>query len=160
MSSDRAYIAVAGGSVATPESERLAEEVGSALARRGAVLVCGGLGGLMEAACRGARAAGGTTIGILPTEDRDVGNEYLDVAIATGLGEIRNTLIVRSVDAVIAIDGEFGTLSEIGFALRIGKPVIGLNTWQLATPTDGRDPIVRVDTAEEAVDRALAVARR
>lgn len=159
MTTDRPYIAVVGGSVATAGSERLAEEVGGALARRGAVLVCGGLGGVMDAACRGAKAAGGTTVGILPTDDRADGNEHLDVALATGLGEIRNTLIIRSVDAVIAIDGEHGTLSEIGFALRIGKPVIGLDTWALATPADGRDPVVRVNTPEEAVERAIAAAK-
>ncbi len=113
----------------------------------------------MEAACRGAKGAGGTTVGILPTDDRDAGNDHLDVALATGLGEIRNTLIVRGVDAVIAIEGEFGTLSEIGFALRIGKPVIGLNTWDLSTPAGGDDPIVRVATPEEAVERAIAAAR-
>lgn len=153
---DTVYIAVVGGEDAPPEHQRLAEEVGRALARRGAVLVCGGLGGVMEAACRGAKAERGTTVGILPTDDRSAGNDYLDVALATGMREMRNTLVVRCADAVIAVDGEFGTLSEIAFAVQIGKPVIGLDTWALATPADGHDPIVRVSSPEEAVERALA----
>lgn len=153
----RAYIAVIGGGDADPGALIAAEEVGRGLGRAGAVLVCGGLGGVMEAACRGAKAEGGTTVGILPTDERANANDYVDVALATGIGEMRNALVARSVDALIAIDGEFGTLSEIGFALRIGKPVIGLDTWALSTPTDGTDPIIRVDTPEAAVQEALQV---
>ncbi|MDQ3963069.1 MAG: TIGR00725 family protein [Actinomycetota bacterium] len=160
MNRDRPYIAVVGGSEPSDPAEEAAESVGRGLAERGAVIICGGHGGVMEAVCRGAQEAGGTTtVGLLPDEHRSYGNKHLDIALATGLGEIRNMLVARSADAVIAIEGEFGTLSEIGFALRIGKPVIGLNTWALSTPTGGHDPILRVATPEEAVERAIAAAR-
>ena len=148
-----AYVAVVGGHPARPQDLEAAEAVGRELARRGAVLVCGGLGGVMEAACRGAKAEGGRTVGVLPSLERSDANEHVDVAIATGMGELRNGLIVRSVDAVIAIGGGFGTLSEIAFALKTGKPVIGLGTWDLAR--DEPDPIVQVDSAEAAVTAAL-----
>ena len=134
---------------ASPEETATAEEVGELIARRGAVLVCGGLEGVMEAACRGARAEGGTSVGILPGLDRDAANPHLDVALPTGLGEARNALVVNAADAVIAIGGGYGTLSEIGLALRAGKPVVGVGTWEI----EG----VEVATAPEtAVDRALA----
>ncbi len=160
MTSDRPYIAVVGGSEPSVAAAQAAEAVGRGLAQHGAVIICGGRGGVMEAVCRGAQEAGGTTtVGLLPDEHRRDGNDHLDIALATGLGEIRNMLVARSADAVIAIEGEFGTLSEIGFALRIGKPVIGLNTWDLSTPVGDDDPIVRAATAEEAVERAIAAAR-
>ena len=107
-------------------SPRRPRRSGRELARAGAVLVCGGLGGAMEAACRGAKAEGGTTLGILPGADRAAANPYVDVAVATGLGEARNALVVRAADAVIAVAGGYGTLSEIALALRAGKPVVGL----------------------------------
>jgi uncharacterized protein (TIGR00725 family) len=151
MSSSVRHIAVVGAGRATEEQARTAERVGRALGEAGAILVCGGLGGVMEAACRGAKAAGGTTVGILPGGDRSDANEYVDIALATGLGEVRNGLIVRAVDAVIAIGGEFGTLSEVALALKAGKPVVGLGTWDL-------EPIVRAQTPEEAVERALELA--
>ena len=147
------HVAVVGGSEAGAEVVAVAEELGRELARRGAVVVCGGLGGVMEAVCRGARAEGGRTVGILPGDDRRAANPYVDVAVATGLGEARNVLVVRTADAVIAVDGEFGTLSEIALALRLGKPVVGIDTWELrrsGMPADP-DPIVRVSTAVEAV---------
>ena len=156
----RPYIAVVGGSEPSRTAEAIAEQIGSALARRGAVIVCGGLGGIMAAVCRGAHEEGGTTVGILPTEQRADGNDHLDIALATGLGEIRNTLIVRSADAVIAIEGEFGTLSEIGFALRIGKPVVGIDTWEVAQRGQASDAIVRVSSAAEAVEKALELVPR
>src|SRR3954454_21920415 len=106
--------------------------MGRELARRGAVLVTGGLGGAMEAACRGAKAEGGTTLGILPAYDRSAANPWVDVAVPTGMGEARNALLVRAADAVIAVAGEFGTLSEIALALKVGTPVVGLETWELA----------------------------
>ncbi len=105
----------------------------------------------MEAACRGARTAGGTTVGILPGADRAAANQYVDVAIATGMGELRNGLVVRTADALIAVGGEFGTLSELALALKAGKPVVGLGSWDL-------DPIVRADGPEDAVRRALQLA--
>lgn len=139
------------------EANQLAEQVGAELARRGVVVVCGGLSGVMEAVCRGAKQAGGTTLGILPDADRTRANEHIDVAIATGMGEARNTLIVRTADAVIAIGGGFGTLSEIGFALKTNKPVVGLATWELAR-AGMPDPITRASTASEAVVLALDLA--
>lgn len=128
---DRRYVAVVGGSSAGDEDCRTAEHVGRALARAQATLVCGGLGGVMEAACRGAKAEGGTTLGILPGEDRDDANPWVDVAVPTGLGEARNALVVGAADALIAVGGEYGTLSEIALALRAGKPVFGIRTWDI-----------------------------
>src|SRR5919199_2439349 len=101
-------------------------------------VVCGGLGGVMEAACRGAKSAGGMTVGILPSGSRADANDYVDIALATGLGEARNALVVRAVDVLIAVGGEYGTLSEIALALKAGKPVVGVGTWEL-------DDIVRAD---------------
>jgi uncharacterized protein (TIGR00725 family) len=149
------YIAVSGPGAASEESEALAVATGRLIAEAGAVLVCGGLGGAMEAACRGAKAAGGITIGIVPGLRRADANRFVDVCIATGMGEMRNALIVRAVDAVIAIAGEFGTLSEIALALKIGTPVVGLRTWEL-----NRSEIARASTPEEAVAKALALATR
>jgi uncharacterized protein (TIGR00725 family) len=150
-----AYLAVIGGDPAPDDLLKVAEEVGSAIAERGAYLVCGGLGGVMEAACRGAKEAGGTTIGILPTADRGHANAYVDVAIPTGMGEMRNALIIRCADAVIAIGGEFGTLSEIGFGLKTGKPVVGIAAWELSKQGTFSDAIVRAGDARSAVDVAL-----
>jgi hypothetical protein len=124
-------------------------EVGRLVAERGAVVVCGGLGGAMEAACRGARAGGGTTIGILPGLDRAEANAWVDVALPTGLGEARNALVVRAADVVIAVGGGYGTLSEIALALKAGKPVIGLGSWEI----DGVEP---AGGADAAVAAALA----
>ena len=145
------YVAVVGPGDAGPEQLAVAEQVGGELARRGAVLVSGGLGGAMEAACRGAREAGGTTVGILPGFDRAAANDFVDVALPTGLGEARNALVVRAADALIAVGGGFGTLSEIALALKAGKRVIGLDTWEL--PAEGIEP---AGSAEEAVAAALA----
>jgi uncharacterized protein (TIGR00725 family) len=142
------------GSGGAPAAELdAAEAVGRALASRGAVIVCGGLGGVMEAACRGAKDAGGTTLGILPGDDRADANEFVDVAVATGLGEARNALVVRAADAVVAIGGEWGTLSEIALALRAGKRVVGLGTWEL--PERGGRGVVVAGSAEEAAALAL-----
>ena len=126
----------------------MAEEVGRLLARRGAVVVCGGLGGVMEAACRGASREGGTTVGVLPGLDRGAANPFVSVAVATGLGEVRNALVVRAADALIAVGGAYGTLSEIALALKAGKPVIGLGTWEI-------DGVERVEGPEAAVNMAL-----
>src|SRR5947208_14918038 len=119
------YVAVVGSGTCSAQEAAAAEQIGSLLARAGVVVVCGGLSGVMEAACRGARREGGVTVGILPGNDRAAGNPYLSVAIATGLGELRNGLVVRASDALIAVGGEFGTLSEIAFALKLGKRVVG-----------------------------------
>lgn len=152
------HVAVAAGGEADGDACRLAEEVGRELARRGAVVVTGGLGGAMEAACRGAKAEQGMTLGILPSDDRSDANPWVDVAVPTGLGEGRNLLVVRAADAVVAVEGEFGTLSEIALALRAGKPVIGLGTWELARNGRPVDAIVAVATPAEAAERALALA--
>lgn len=146
MQKPAAHIAVVGAGTPDPSTDDVAEELGRRLAEAGAVVVCGGLGGVMEAACRGAKRAGGTTVGILPDEDRSRANPFVDVAIATGLGEARNTIVVRAADAVIAVGGEYGTLSEVGFALKIGRPVIGLGTWDIrgiVTATDPADAVAK-----------------
>jgi len=116
---------------ASDEQAAAAEQVGRLIAEAGALLVCGGLGGVMEAACRGASEAGGRTVGILPGVDRAAANPFVEVAIATGLGEARNALVVRSADVLIAIGGAYGTLSEIALALKAGKRVIGIATWAI-----------------------------
>jgi uncharacterized protein (TIGR00725 family) len=138
------HVAVVGSGEAEKRHAAAAEEVGRLIAESGALLVCGGLGGVMEAACRGARAAGGTTVGLLPGVDRSEANRHVAVAVPTGLGEARNALVVRAADAVIAIGGGYGTLSEIALALRAGKPVIGLDTWEIegVAPADGPEAAV------------------
>jgi uncharacterized protein (TIGR00725 family) len=148
-------VAVCGSGDAPPGDLEAAEAAGRALAERGAVVVCGGLGGTMEAACRGAKAGGGTTLGILPGLDRADANPYVDLAVATGLGEARNALVVRAADALIAVGGEWGTLSEIALALRAGKRVVGLGTWELARGGRAVEGIVAAADAAQAVELAL-----
>jgi uncharacterized protein (TIGR00725 family) len=148
------YIAVVGPSAATPAEHALGEEIGRLIAETGAVLVCGGLGGLMEAAASGCAKAGGRSVGVLPGE-RSAANPYLTVAVATGMGEARNAIVVRTADAVVAVAGEFGTLSEIALALKMGKPVVGLGTWELGKDGAPVDAIVRANTPAEAVASAL-----
>jgi uncharacterized protein (TIGR00725 family) len=155
----QAMIAVIGAGKCTPEEAALAEEVGRLIAQGGATLVCGGLGGIMEAACRGARTAGGQTVGILPGLDRADANPHVELAIATGLGEARNTLVVRAAQAIVAIGGEYGTLCEIGFALRTRVPLIGLNTWQLARRGRLETHFHEATDAAEAARLALSFAR-
>ena len=142
-------VAVVGAGTAADATDAVAEAVGQALAEAGATVVCGGLGGVMEAACRGAKAAGGTTVGILPGDDRRAANPFVDVAVATGLGEARNAIVVRAADSVIAVGGEYGTLSEIGFAMKIGRRVVGIDTWDI-------NGIVVADGPADAVAKALA----
>jgi uncharacterized protein (TIGR00725 family) len=147
------YVAVVGPGDATPAQAEAAQALGRALAIAGAIVVCGGLGGVMAAACRGAVGAGGITIGILPGSDRAAANEWVRIALPTGLGELRNGLLVRSADVVVAVGGAYGTLSEIALALKTGVPVIGLGTWEI-------DGIEQVTSPDEAVRRALALATR
>jgi hypothetical protein len=147
------YVAVIGAAEATAAETEAATEVGRLLAEAGAVLVCGGLGGVMDAAARGCETAGGTSVGILPGDDRTSASPSLSVAISTGLGEARNALVVRAADAVIAIGGGFGTLSEIGLALKMGRPVVGLRTWELPSPA--AETVRRAASAAEAVDAAM-----
>lgn len=149
-------IAVIGGNRCGAEDEKLAEEVGRELARRGITLVCGGLGGVMEAACRGSARAGGRTVGILPTANREDANPYVRLAIPTGMGYARNVIVVLSSQAVIAIDGSYGTLTEIAYALQNDIPVIGLGTWSASQ--GGRcAEIIPADSAIEAVEKAAAL---
>jgi uncharacterized protein (TIGR00725 family) len=148
-------IGVVGGSDPTMEEAATAEAVGRALAESGSVLICGGLGGVMEAACRGAKAAGGLTIGILPGTDRAEANRYVDIPIVSGIRCARNTIIVRTAQAVIAVGGKYGTLSEIAFALSFGVPVVGLGTWQVEREGEPPAPVVTAATPQEAVERAL-----
>jgi uncharacterized protein (TIGR00725 family) len=155
MTNNKKFIAVIGGSQASRKEIRLAEEVGSELAKKGATLVCGGLGGVMEAACRGANSEGGTTIGILPGENRQAANSYVQIPIVTGMGYARNVTVVKSAQAVIAIGGSYGTLSEIGHALQSGIPVIGLNTWSLSKNGKLDSSIIPAENPAEAVEKAL-----
>ena len=148
-------IAVIGGGEVPPEIAALAEEVGRQIARHGAALVCGGLGGVMEAACRGAAAEGGLTIGILPGENPRSANPYVQIPIVTGIGYARNVAVVRTARAVIAIDGSYGTLTEIGYALQGGIPVIGLGTWSISRGGVEDKNIVRAGSPQEAVAMAM-----
>jgi len=152
------HVAVVGSGSAERDALLMAEEVGRLLATRGAIVLCGGLGGVMEAACRGAKSVGGMTVGLLPGSDRREANAWVDLAIPTGLGEARNALVVRAADVLIAIAGEFGTLSEIALALKTEKPVVGIDTWELSRGGQIATQIVRAATPAEAVDRALALA--
>jgi len=147
------YIAVVGPGEASSQELWFAEEVGAGLAGLGAVVVTGGLGGVMEAASRGAKSRGGRTLGLLPGDDRDAANGWVDIAVATGLGELRNGLVVRTSDVLVAIGGGHGTLSEVAFALRSGRRVIGLGTWAV----HGVDEVTTPDAAIERVARVLAL---
>ncbi len=141
-------IAVIGGRRAGKALLMMAEEVGRLIARRGAVLLCGGLGGIMEAAARGAKSYGGLTLGILPQDDRRHANPHIDVAVATGLGMGRNVIIARTADAVVAIGGQYGTLSEIAFSLQMKKTVVGLHTWDV-------EGVLSAETPAEAVEKVF-----
>lgn len=149
-------IGVIGGSKADPETMKLAEQVGAEIARRGAAVVCGGLTGVMEAVCKGARSQGGLTIGIIPSNSKDDANPYVQIPIVTGMGMGRNVMLVMTADVLIAVSGEFGTLSEIAHALNIGKKVIALRTWKLQNARSRPIPdLIEVDTPEQAVEAAL-----
>jgi uncharacterized protein (TIGR00725 family) len=144
------YVAVVGPGDASAREAQAAEAIGAALAENGAVVVTGGLGGVMEAACRGARSKRGHTLGILPGEDRDAANGWVEIAVATGMGELRNGLVVRAADAVVAVGGGHGTLSEIALALKLGRPVVGFGTWEV-------HGVEQVSTPAEAIDRIAAL---
>ena len=153
-------MAVVGPGESAPQELEAAEEVGRLLAEAGAVVVCGGLGGVMESACRGARSVGGLTLGILPGRDRRDANAFVEVAVPTGLGEARNALVVRAADAVVAIGGAYGTLSEIALALKGGTPVVGLGTWELARGGEPDTGVVQASSAADAARTALDLARK
>ena len=149
------FIAVIGASQASASEMKTAELVGREIAKAGATLVCGGLNGVMEAACKGASQEGGITIGILPGDNRLSANEYVKIPIVTGIGYARNVAVVKSAQAVIAIGGSYGTLSEIGHALQSGLPVIGLDTWDISRKRKDKSPIIEAKTPAEAVEKAL-----
>jgi uncharacterized protein (TIGR00725 family) len=160
MPPPRAWIAVIGPGSAESEELALAEEVGAAVGAAGAGLVCGGLGGVMEAACRGARSRGALTLGLLPGLDREDANGWVIVAVPTGLGEARNALVVRAADAVVAIGGGWGTLSEIALALKTCVPVVGLDTWAPAIRGEVPGGVVAATDPGAAVADALRLAGR
>ncbi|OIJ65268.1 TIGR00725 family protein [Streptomyces mangrovisoli] len=149
------YIAVCGPGHAGASERDLARRVGALLARRGAVVVCGGLGGVMAACAEGATSAGGTVLGLLPGDDRGAGDPHLTVVVATGLGELRNGLLVTTCDALVAIGGGWGTLSEVALALRAGKPVAVLRGWELPEAAGETHRPLRVGTPEQAVEAVL-----
>jgi uncharacterized protein (TIGR00725 family) len=149
----RIRVAVVGGGQCSRQMAALAEEVGKRLARRGCIVITGGLGGVMQAACRGAKSEKGLTVGILPGFHAQDANDHVDIPIVTGLSHARNAIVVRSADAIIAINGQYGTLSEIALGLAQGTPVVGLRTWEISG-------LVPAETAEEAVDRALELIGR
>jgi uncharacterized protein (TIGR00725 family) len=151
-------ISVIGAAEGEPEVLDLAEEVGRRLAEAGAVVICGGRGGVMEAASRGATEAGGIAIGVLPGSDPNEANEHVAHVVATGVGQARNLAVVGSGEAVIAVDGHWGTLSEIAFDRKLGKPVVALRSWELQHRTDRELGIVEAETPAEAVEAALAAA--
>ena len=149
-------ISVIGGQEADEQASRLAFEVGREIGARGHVLICGGRTGVMREACRGAKESGGLTVGILPGEDLGDVNEFVDIPLPTGIGYARNVLVARAGEAVIAIDGSLGTLSEIAFALISSRPVVGIGTWELRDGHGEEAPIERVEDATAAVDACEA----
>ncbi len=155
----RLIISVIGAGSPTPDIAELAEQVGVELGRRGITVACGGLGGVMEAVCRGAKSAGGMTIGILPGNDPADANQYVDFPICTGMRFARNAIVVKTGRAVIAVGGAYGTLSEIGHALADGIPVIGLKTWELSRNGAGDGGIVQATSPADAVEKAIMAAQ-
>jgi len=145
-------IAVVGANKCSKKLRDMAAEVGRYVAENGGVVVCGGMGGIMEGAARGAREGGGLTIGILPSDNKDDANEYIDLVIPTGLGEARNILVVRAADAVVAFPGKYGTLTEMAFALQMGKPLVSVNAWNLG------DEVTQAETPVEAAKLAMEMA--
>ena len=149
-------ISVIGGQEADERASRMAYEVGREIGARGHILICGGRTGVMREACRGAKESGGITVGILPGDDLGDVNEFVDIPLPTGIGYTRNVLVARAGEAVIAIDGQLGTLSEIAFALISGRTVVGLGTWELRDGNGVEPPIERVEGAVAAVDACEA----
>ena len=146
-------IGVIGGGKCTAEIYGLAFEVGAEIARHNKTLICGGLGGVMESVCKGAKSENGLTIGVLPGKLKGEANQWVDIPIVTGMGVARNVIIVRTADSIIAIDGSYGTLSELAIASNLGVPIVGLKTWEVAEL-----PIKRVNTPKEAVKLAIKLA--
>jgi hypothetical protein len=147
-------IAVVGAGKCSKKLRDMASQVGKYVAEHGGIIVCGGLGGIMEGAARGAKEAGGVTIGILPTDNKDDANEYIDYVIPTGFGEARNIMVIRAADAVVAFPGKYGTLSEMAFALNADKPVVSVNAWRLS------DDLKQVEDPVEAAKLAMELAQQ
>jgi len=152
------HIGVVGEGVCSARVARDAERAGAAIAEAGAILFCGGLRGVMEAASRGAARAGGVVVGLLPGFRRRDANRWVTVPVVTGVDQARNVILVRSCDAIVAIGGMYGTLSEIALALKLGIPVIGLRTWRLRQPERRRVPLIVAATPEDAVAQAMRAA--
>ncbi len=152
-------ISVFGGSDPPPRAIELAEEVGREIAARGAAVVCGGLTGVMEAVCRGAKSAGGVTIGIMPGNGPFEANAFIDYPIVTGMSYARNVIVMKTGRAAIAIDGSYGTLSEIAHALGDGMPVVALETWEIPQRDGFPLPVIPADSPVDAVEKAIAAAR-
>jgi len=148
---NKKLIAVIGAGQCDQRIYSLAEQVGQGLAEQGLVVICGGLAGVMEAACKGAKAAGGMTIGILPGDDPASANAYVDIPVATGMGIARNIIIIRSAHAVLAIDGSYGTLSELAYALQLQKPIVGLETWDIS------EKILTTGNPHQAVRKIMGI---
>ncbi|MGH7274528.1 MAG: TIGR00725 family protein [Nitrospiria bacterium] len=149
MAKRKPIIGVIGSSKCGPQLARMAEEVGRRIAEGGGILVCGGLGGVMQAAAMGAKQAGGQTIGILPDDKAETANPYIDFPISTGMGYARNVIIVKTADVLIAVEGKYGTLSEVAYALIFDKPLISLGSWEV-------DPkVLRAKDPQEAVEMAF-----
>ncbi|MFH1622738.1 MAG: TIGR00725 family protein [Candidatus Omnitrophota bacterium] len=144
MKRQKLLIGVIGGHKCNKKAAKIAQELGKEIAKLGAILVCGGLGGIMKAAARGAKQNGGVTVGILPSEDKKDANKFIDIPIATGLGYTRNTLVATASDIIVALEGEYGTLSEIGFALVMKKNIINLSNWDIPGT-------IKIDTVTEAI---------
>ena len=160
MLANKKLVAVIGGSQCSSSEAKAAEAIGRELAQRGVIVICGGMGGVMEAACRGASDAGGITVGILPGESRQAANPHVQIPIVTGIGYARNVAVVKSAQAVIAVGGSYGTLSEISHALQSDIPVIGLNTWSLSRNGQPDNAIIVADSPSDAVDKALKLASK
>ncbi|SYZ73670.1 conserved hypothetical protein [Candidatus Zixiibacteriota bacterium] len=152
MKKGHPFIAVIGAGKCSKKMKDMAEDVGRTIAAGGGILVCGGLGGVMEAAARGAKAKKGLTIGILPGDDKEAANEFIDVAIPSGIGEARNLIVIRTADAIVAMPGKFGTLSEMAFGLKLGKPMVSLSAWNIS------DDVERFEDPVAAAERALKLA--
>jgi len=154
MKQGKVFIGVIGAGTCSKKIYNLAYEVGKYIAKAGAILVCGGLGGVMEGAAKGAKENKGVTVGILPGVDKTEANPYIDIPVVTGIGEARNLVVIRSSDAVIALPGQFGTLSELAFCLKMEKPVVGLTTWEIS------DKIIKTKDPQEAVKKALEALKK
>ncbi len=149
MKKKKIFVGVIGAGKCSKKIFTLAEEVGQEIAKAGAILVCGGLGGVMEGAAKGAKGAKGITVGILPGGSKEEANPYIDIPIVTGMGEARNLSVIRSSDTVIALPGKYGTLSELSFALKLDKPVVGISTWDIS------ERVAKTKDPKEAVKLAL-----